>query len=72
MKKAIWWIEYVLRHNGAYHLRYPGIDVPLYKYLMFDIIVAILAVIIVVSYAFVMSISIIINLKRFLHKSKIE
>lgn len=41
VEKAIWYIEYVLRHNGTAHLRYPGADLPLYKYLLLDVIAVI-------------------------------
>lgn len=37
LEKAVWWIEYVLRHNGAKHLRYGGVDMPLYQYYMLDV-----------------------------------
>ncbi|KAJ8974385.1 hypothetical protein NQ317_006164 [Molorchus minor] len=36
---AIWWIEYVIRHKGAKHLRNPAADLPLYQYLLLDVIV---------------------------------
>nr|CAI5845676.1 unnamed protein product [Callosobruchus analis] len=38
IEKAIWWMEYVIRHKGAKHLRNPIVDIPLYQYLMLDII----------------------------------
>lgn len=34
---AVYWTEYVIRHNGAYHLRSAGADLPLYKYLLLDV-----------------------------------
>lgn len=37
LEKAVWWIEYVLRHNGAKHLRYGSLDMPLYQYYMLDV-----------------------------------
>ncbi|KAF5287369.1 hypothetical protein FQA39_LY15972 [Lamprigera yunnana] len=46
LEKAIWWIEYVIRHKGAKHLRSPILDVPNYRYFLLDIIaVLILALI---------------------------
>ncbi|KAF5291331.1 hypothetical protein FQA39_LY03482 [Lamprigera yunnana] len=39
LEKAMWWIEYVLRHKGAKHLRSPAVDLPLYQYFLLDIIV---------------------------------
>lgn len=35
---AVWWTEYVIRHNGTQHLRSPTIDVPLYEYLCLDVL----------------------------------
>ncbi|KAJ8980274.1 hypothetical protein NQ317_005132 [Molorchus minor] len=30
---AVYWTEYIIRHNGAPHLRVAALDLPLYKYL---------------------------------------
>lgn len=51
VQKAVWWIEYVLRHNGTEHLRYPGADMPLYKYLMLDVILFSFIVILIIIYS---------------------
>ncbi|XP_065218985.1 UDP-glycosyltransferase UGT5-like [Planococcus citri] len=45
MDTAIYWIEYVIRHEGAHHLRSPAVDLPLYQYLLLDVIVFLLSVI---------------------------
>ncbi|KAK4884577.1 hypothetical protein RN001_000848 [Aquatica leii] len=37
LENAIWWIEYVLRHKGAKHLRSPAVDLPLYQYYLLDV-----------------------------------
>lgn len=39
MDTAIYWTEYILRHKGAPHLRSSAVDLPLYQYLLFDVIV---------------------------------
>ncbi|KAF5287370.1 hypothetical protein FQA39_LY15973 [Lamprigera yunnana] len=31
IEKAIWWIEYVIRHKGAKHLKSPILDIPTYR-----------------------------------------
>jgi len=36
-ESIVYWTEYVIRHNGASHLKALGTDMPLYKYLMLDI-----------------------------------
>lgn len=40
---AIYWVEYVIKHNGAPHLRNPAADMPFYKFLLLDVIGFILA-----------------------------
>ncbi|XP_025834188.1 UDP-glucuronosyltransferase 2B19 isoform X7 [Agrilus planipennis] len=42
---AIWWIEYVIRHKGAKHLRSPLLDLPLYQYLLLDVLAFVFGVI---------------------------
>ncbi|KFB52355.1 AGAP011564-PA-like protein [Anopheles sinensis] len=31
METAVYWTEYVIRHKGAHHLRYVGVDMPFWK-----------------------------------------
>lgn len=38
MKTAVYWTEYVIRHNGARHLRTAALDLSWYQYLLLDII----------------------------------
>ncbi|XP_065219662.1 uncharacterized protein LOC135845126 [Planococcus citri] len=45
MDTAIYWIEYVIRHKGARHLRSAAVDLPLYQYLLLDVIVFLITVI---------------------------
>ncbi|CAG9821310.1 unnamed protein product [Phaedon cochleariae] len=42
VEKAVWWIEYVLRHKGAKHLRSAAADMTFYEYFMIDVIVFLL------------------------------
>ncbi|XP_056635353.1 UDP-glycosyltransferase UGT5-like isoform X2 [Diorhabda sublineata] len=44
VEKAVWWIEYVIRHKGAKHLRNPALDVPFYQYYSLDVIAALLLI----------------------------
>jgi len=37
-QSIVYWTEYAIRHNGAPNLRALGTDMPLYKYLMLDIV----------------------------------
>lgn len=53
LEKAVWWIEYVIRHKGAKHLRSPAVDLPVYQYYMLDVIGFLLLVTIIPIYLFV-------------------
>lgn len=37
MDTAIYWIEYVIRHRGAPHLRYPAADLNFFQYYSLDV-----------------------------------
>jgi glucuronosyltransferase len=37
-EKAVWWVEYVIRHNGTKHLDYIGRHVPFYQKYFLDFI----------------------------------
>lgn len=42
MNTAVYWIEYVIRHKGAPELRSAATGLPLYQYLLLDVISVIL------------------------------
>ncbi|KAK4872335.1 hypothetical protein RN001_014364 [Aquatica leii] len=42
LERAVWWIEYVIRHNGTAHLRSPALDIPWYQYYLLDVIAILL------------------------------
>lgn len=44
-ESVVYWTNYVLRHNGALHLRTVGADMPLFQHLLLDVIGFIAAVI---------------------------
>lgn len=52
VEKAVWWIEYVLRHNGARHLRSPAVDMPFYQYYLLDVIGVTIVGLAIILYAF--------------------
>lgn len=35
---AMFWLEYVLRHKGAPHLRTAALELPWYQYLLLDVV----------------------------------
>lgn len=39
LENVIWWIEFVMRHNGAPHLRFSGVDTAWYQQFDLDVIV---------------------------------
>lgn len=39
LENAIWWIEFVMRHNGAPHLHFSGVDTAWYQQFDLDVIV---------------------------------
>ena len=41
---AVYWVEYVIKHRGAPHLRVAGVDLPWYQYLLLDVIAAIITI----------------------------
>ncbi|XP_075218155.1 UDP-glycosyltransferase UGT5-like [Lycorma delicatula] len=47
---AVWWVEYVLRHNGAPHLRPASLDLTFYEYYMLDILIVGLIFVIISLY----------------------
>lgn len=48
--KVVWWIEYIIRHKGAEHLRSSAVNMNFYEYLMLDVIAYLLAVVLVTLY----------------------
>uniref|UniRef100_A0A6P7F017 UDP-glucuronosyltransferase n=1 Tax=Diabrotica virgifera virgifera TaxID=50390 RepID=A0A6P7F017_DIAVI len=51
VEKAVWWIEYVIRHKGAKHLRSPAADMSFFEYFMVDVILFLLICITLVLYS---------------------
>lgn len=43
LERAVWWIEYVIRHKGAHHLKNPALSMPWYQYYLLDIICFVVA-----------------------------
>lgn len=44
LETAIYWVEYVARHKGAPFMRTAAVGMPLYKYLLLDVIAFLLAI----------------------------
>ncbi|XP_069686119.1 UDP-glucosyltransferase 2-like [Periplaneta americana] len=65
LDRAVWWIEYVIRHKGARHLRSAAMDLAWYQYLLLDVF----AVIVI---AFIVIIWIIYRCIRFMKKIQLS
>lgn len=44
----IYWTEYIIKHKGAPHLKTVGADMPLYQYLLLDILLFVLLIIAII------------------------
>lgn len=47
---VVYWTEYVVRHNGAPHLMSAAVNMPLYQYLLLDIIAVMVLVYLILYY----------------------
>lgn len=47
---GIYWIEYVLRHKGATHLRSPALDLTVSQYLLLDVIALASAIVLLTTF----------------------
>lgn len=46
VEKAVWWVEYCIRHRGMDHVRYHGVDIPWYQYIYLDVAAAYVAILV--------------------------
>jgi hypothetical protein len=69
---AIYWVEYVIRHGGAPHLRVAGLDLPWYQYFLLDVIVVVSVATLVVLFVLYQSIKKISSVCRKQKKQKLN
>lgn len=51
LDRVIWWIEYVIRHNGtAMNLRASDVNVPFFRYYNIDVIAVLLALLSIIVF----------------------
>lgn len=50
MDLAVYWVEYVIRHKGAQHLRVAGVEFPWYKYHSLDVLGFLAAILAIICY----------------------
>ena len=73
LNQAVWWAEYVIRHNGAKHLRSAALDLSWYQYLLLDVIVILILILVItvlVSYLILKKICLYLCVKCYIVKSK--
>ncbi|XP_069599868.1 2-hydroxyacylsphingosine 1-beta-galactosyltransferase isoform X2 [Ranitomeya imitator] len=63
VSRAAFWIDYVLRNNGAKHLRAAAYDVSLAQYFLVDIVLLIFFIVILLGY-------VLYKIRKYLQKSK--
>jgi len=64
MDRAVYWVEYVLRHNGASHFKSNSITLNNTQYFSIDICFVIISTITVIIFIVVNMIKFIINIKN--------
>ncbi|KAK5645029.1 hypothetical protein RI129_006329 [Pyrocoelia pectoralis] len=52
LDRAMFWIEYVIRHKGAPHLRSAALNLTWYQYLLFDVFFVLFLFIVVIGFIF--------------------
>ncbi|PSN46984.1 UDP-glucuronosyltransferase 2B33 [Blattella germanica] len=72
LESAIFWTEYVIRHGGAEHLRPAAVDMPLYQYLLLDVIAFITSILLCFIYIIYLFIKKCLNIfsRQEIHKAK--
>ncbi|XP_065199762.1 UDP-glucosyltransferase 2-like [Planococcus citri] len=51
LDEALYWSEYVLKYKGAPHMRTTAADMPLYQYLLLDVILSVICLFLAVIYS---------------------
>ncbi|XP_074037417.1 UDP-glycosyltransferase UGT5 isoform X3 [Leptinotarsa decemlineata] len=62
VEKAVWWIEYVLRHKGAPHLRSEAADMTFFEYFMVDVLAFLSICVLLASFIFIYSMRVLVKL----------
>lgn len=50
LERSIWWIEYVIRHKGARLLKSNAVALPLWKFLLLDVVAFLISVLSLIVY----------------------
>lgn len=69
---AVYWVEYVIRHNGAPQLRSVGADLPWYQYFLVDVAVILLFAMFTVLFLIIYVLKFVLHFIYSSHKDKFE
>ena len=50
LERGVWWIEYVIRHNGAEFLKPQSMNLPFYQYYLLDVIALLFLILMIISF----------------------
>ena len=53
VERAVWWIEYIMRHNGAPFLKPKSMDMEWYEYNLMDVIIFLLSIWFIIAVIFI-------------------
>lgn len=56
LDKAVWWIEYVLRHGDVSHLRSASANMSFFEYFMIDVIIFVILLLVLIVFLIVISV----------------
>jgi hypothetical protein len=73
LSRVLWWMECVIRHNGAKHLRPATLDLAWYQYLLLYVVAflfLLLAITVLVSYLILKNIYLYLTAQSYKVKSK--
>lgn len=66
-QSVVYWTEYVVRHKGASHMKYRGLDLEWYQYYLLDVIAVILLFVSLVLCIVLKSLNVIVYAFRRVH-----
>nr|XP_023017936.1 UDP-glucuronosyltransferase 2B15-like [Leptinotarsa decemlineata] len=72
MERAMWWIEYVIRHKGTKHLRSPTVDVSWIEYLLLDVFAVLISALAVFTFLVIAIVKFLVKCCSSKKKSKIH
>lgn len=64
LEKAVWWIEYVIRHKGAPYFRVAAVDATWREFLFADVVAFLLLLLIVTLYVSYKTLYLLIRLTK--------